>query len=353
MPIVRYIHVTKEFAPEAFGVKDVNLEIEPGELVVITGRTGSGKTTLMKLLTREYEVTEGELYFNDTPVHALKTNKLHLHRRQIGVVYQDYRLIKELTVWENVALPLYIAGKKEDEVEQRTSDLLSLIKLSHKYESFPNQLSGGEAQRVSIARSLALAPDLIFADEPTGNLDTETSRGIALLLAKINELGTTVLLSTHDLTMLDVFTNERHVQIENGSIVKDSKGSSKKSPAKVETKLDDESEKEEVREKPAATSDDSEAEKDTSELQKESESTSQDENPVEMQPKPRTLWHRLIAFGQDSKKKVAQIKSNIPSKKSPVADSPSDKPVAEAAAPVKKKHQDSAKKDKKKNDKKE
>ncbi|MBP7875612.1 ATP-binding cassette domain-containing protein [Candidatus Woesebacteria bacterium] len=353
MPIVRYVHVTKEFAPEAFGVKDVNLEIEPGELVVITGRTGSGKTTLMKLLTREYEVTEGELYFNDTPVHELKTNKLHLHRRQIGVVYQDYRLIKELTVWENVALPLYIAGKKEDEVEQRTSDLLSLIKLSHKYESFPNQLSGGEAQRVSIARSLALAPDLIFADEPTGNLDSETSRGIALLLAKINELGTTVLLSTHDLTMLDVFTNERHIQLENGSIVKNNKSSSKKTPAEVETKPKAESTKAAELEESEAKSDNSDAEQDTSKLETESESTLETENPVETQPKPRTLWHRLTAFGQDSKKKVAQIKSKIPSKKSPVSDSPSDKPVAEAAAPVKKKHHDSAKKDKKKNDKKE
>lgn len=222
MPILRYIHATKQFAPDAYGVMDVNFEVEPGELVVITGHTGSGKTTLMKLLTREYSLTEGELYFNDTPVHDLKSSKVHLHRRQIGVVYQDYRLIKDLTAWENVALPLYITGKKEDEVEQRVSDLLNLIKLTDKHDLFPSQLSGGEAQRVSIARSLALAPELIFADEPTGNLDTDTSKMIALLLAKINELGTTVLLSTHDLTLLDVFTKERHVQLEKGAIVKDS-----------------------------------------------------------------------------------------------------------------------------------
>ena len=222
MPIVRYINVTKQFTPESYGVLDVSFEIEPGELVVITGHTGSGKTTLMKLLTREYTVSEGQLFFKDTPVHELKSNKVHLHRRQIGVVYQDYRLIKELTVWENVALPLYIAGKKEEEIEQRTTDLLNLIKLEHLAYQFPSQLSGGEAQRVSIARSLALAPELIFADEPTGNLDSDTSKTIAQLLAKINELGTTVLLSTHDLTLLDVFTNERHIQLEKGAIIKDS-----------------------------------------------------------------------------------------------------------------------------------
>lgn len=222
MPILSYLHVTKQFAPDAYGVMDVNFTVDPGELVVITGHTGSGKTTLMKLLTREYTVSEGELYFNDTPVHALKSNKVHLHRRQIGVVYQDYRLIKDLTVWENVALPLYIAGKKEAEIEQQTSDLLNLVKLQDKYDLFPNQLSGGEAQRVSIARSLALAPELIFADEPTGNLDVDTSKAIALLLAKINELGTTVLLSTHDVTLLDIFTGERHIQLEKGSIVADS-----------------------------------------------------------------------------------------------------------------------------------
>lgn len=236
MPILRYIHVTKQFAPDSYGVMDVNLEVEPGELVVITGHTGSGKTTLMKLLTREYTVSEGELYFNETPVHELKSGKVHLHRRQIGVVYQDYRLIKDLTVWENVALPLYIAGKHDDEIEQRVSDLLNLIKLTDKATHFPSQLSGGEAQRVSIARSLALAPELIFADEPTGNLDADTSKTIAQLFAKINELGTTVLLSTHDMTLLDVFTDERHVQLEKGAVVKDS--GSKKGLNKTAAKAD-------------------------------------------------------------------------------------------------------------------
>lgn len=299
MPILRYLHVTKEFAPNTYGVKDINLEVEPGELVVITGHTGSGKTTLMKLLTREYSVSEGELYFHETPVHTLKSNKVHVHRRQIGVVYQDYRLIKDLTVWENVALPLYIAGKKEGEIEQRTSDLLNLIKLADKYELFPNQLSGGEAQRVSIARSLALAPELIFADEPTGNLDLDTSKTIALLLAKINELGTTVLLSTHDLTLLDVFNTERHVKLERGSIVNDtgSRPSAIKptspSPSDITLSPESKPEKETEPSEPSMA------------------------NPIPPVKKP--FWHRLRLNKTKSKqlsieKKVSEPKSKVDTK---------------------------------------
>lgn len=284
MPIVRYVSATKQFTPDSYGVRDVNLTIEPGELVVITGHTGSGKTTLMKLLTREYALSEGELYFNENPVHSIKSNKLHLHRRQIGVIYQDYRLIKELTVWENVALPLYIAGKKEAEIEQRTTDLLNLIKLPDKADLFPNQLSGGEAQRVSIARSLALGPELIFADEPTGNLDVDTSKTIALLLAKINELGTTLLLSTHDLTLLDIFTNERHIQLEKGAIVKDT--GTQKAHAKAPT--------------PHA-----EADKLTPEANTPKESASTPEET----PK-KSAWHRLPLVGKKAEKKQEKTEEN-------------------------------------------
>lgn len=288
MPIVRYVHATKQFAPDSYGVMDVNLDIEPGELVVITGHTGSGKTTLMKLLTREYALSEGELYFKDSPVHTLKSNKLHLHRRQIGVIYQDYRLIKDLTVWENVALPLYIAGKKEVEIEQRVSDLLNLIKLPDKADLFPSQLSGGEAQRVSIARSLALGPELIFADEPTGNLDVDTSRTIALLLAKINELGTTLLLSTHDLTLLDIFDKERHIQLEKGGIIKDTgtqkTSSAAEKPKEPEAVKEPEPEKKSVEPVPVE------------EIKKPDE---------EKKPK-KSVWHRLPLVGSKLEKKKAK-----------------------------------------------
>lgn len=233
MPILSYSQVTKRFGPDLTVLDTVSFSVEPGELIVLTGQTGCGKTTLMKLLTREYTPTSGEIYFHDLPVHSLKLGKVHLLRRQLGIVFQDYRLIRELNVWENIASPLYIVGKKDAEIEQRVSDLLNLIKLTDRADAFPSQLSGGEAQRVAIARSLALAPELLFADEPTGNLDSETSKGIAALLGKINELGTTVIIATHDLTLLELFATERHLQLNRGKIVSDQKRTTPTTPNKA------------------------------------------------------------------------------------------------------------------------
>ncbi len=221
MPILTYTDVTKQFGPDVTILDCVSFAVEPGELVLLTGQTGSGKTTLMKLLTREYRLTSGEIYFNDLPVHELSMGKIHELRRVLGVVFQDYRLIKDSNVWENIAAPMFITHKTDAEIEQRTSDLLNLIGLAHKAEHFPSQLSGGEAQRVAIARALALGPELVFADEPTGNLDPETSKGIAQLLEKINELGTTILIATHDPVLFDVFAKRRRLELAKGKLVKD------------------------------------------------------------------------------------------------------------------------------------
>lgn len=221
MPILTYTDVTKQFGPDVTILDNVSFVVEPGELVLLTGQTGSGKTTLMKLLTREYRLTSGEIYFNDLPVHELSMGKVHELRRVLGVVFQDYRLIKDSNVWENIAAPMFITHKTDAEIEQRTSDLLNLIGLAHKAEHFPSQLSGGEAQRVAIARALALGPELVFADEPTGNLDPETSKGIAQLLEKINELGTTILIATHDPVLFDVFLKRRRLELAKGKLVKD------------------------------------------------------------------------------------------------------------------------------------
>lgn len=221
MTILSFSQVSKTFGSDHTVLDGVSFSVEAGELVILTGPSGSGKTTIMKLLTREYSVTSGEIFFHDTPVHSLKLSKVHTLRRQLGVVYQDYRLIRDMNVWENIATPLYIAGKKDADTEQRVSDLLNLIALTDKADAFPSQLSGGEAQRVAIARALALGPDLIFADEPTGNLDALTSKGIANLLGKINELGTTIIIATHDLTLLDIFLTERHLQLADGKIQSD------------------------------------------------------------------------------------------------------------------------------------
>lgn len=206
--------VNKFFADQPTAIVDFDLEIEDGELVVITGPSGAGKTTLMKLLIREYLPTSGEITFANWQLNQLKNSQVPELRRQIGVVFQDYKLIEDMNVWENIALPLYISGKKEAEIESRVTDLLNLIGLADKALNFPKQLSGGEAQRVSIARALAVAPKVIFADEPTGNLDKDATLKITRLLKKINELGTTLLFATHDQLVLDELKNHKIVHLE-------------------------------------------------------------------------------------------------------------------------------------------
>ena len=226
--MIIFSSVTKTFGNGTTALSDVSLRIDPGELVVITGPSGSGKTTLMRLLIREYDVTSGEIIFAETPLEKIKNRQIPLHRRQIGVVFQDYKLLPDLNVWENIALPLNIVGRKQSEIESRVTDLLKLIGLEDKAWLFPTQLSGGEAQRISIARALATGPNLIFADEPTGNLDKETSLAITKLLKKINELGTTVLLATHDTTVLDFLKSSRQIHLNNGILEKDTQ------PKKIE-----------------------------------------------------------------------------------------------------------------------
>lgn len=227
--------VTKHFGPDTQpALQDVSFEVDPGELVLVTGHSGSGKTTLMKLMTKEYLPSEGEIFFEDVPLSSIKSSQTYQIRRKIGVVFQDYRLLNELTVWENISLALSIIHTHEQEIEQRVTDLLDLTGLMDKAFLFPQQLSGGEAQRVSIARALSTAPKVIFADEPTGNLDEDTSRSIVQLLKKINELGTTVFITTHDVTVKSMLEGERNMKLEKGRLVEDSGGHKKKQ--KTETK---------------------------------------------------------------------------------------------------------------------
>lgn len=220
--MIVYSGVTKRFG-DLTAIDNVDLAVDPGELVMITGHSGSGKTTLMKLLTREYQPSEGEIVFDSKPLQAISPSQLYRHRRRIGVVFQDYKLLPEYTVWENIALPLYISGKPQAEIEERVTDLLKLISLADKAFFFPNQLSGGEAQRVSIARALATAPSVIFADEPTGNLDPETTLMIAQLLGTINSLGTTLLIATHDLSVIEALKHARRITLDQGRVINDTK----------------------------------------------------------------------------------------------------------------------------------
>ena len=215
--------VTKSFYPGDCGVFDLNFLIETGDAVVLTGKSGAGKTTIMKLLIREYQPESGEIYLDDQVYSQVGSDQTHFIRRKVGVVFQDFLLINELTAWENIALPLEVTGKSKSEIKKRVGDLIKLVGLKNKENLFPNQLSGGEAGRVGIARALALAPEVIFADEPTGNLDPKTSLDIAKILKKINQLGTTLILATHDPIIVDLFANDRIIKLENGRIVADSK----------------------------------------------------------------------------------------------------------------------------------
>jgi len=218
--MIVFQNVTKHFGTD-FAVTELDFSIQPGELVVITGPSGSGKTTLMRLLTREYRPNSGEIIFDDLPLTKLSSGKVHLHRRKIGVVFQDYKLLAELNVWENIALALSIIGTTQAEIERRVTDLLELVGLTEKAFLFPNQLSGGEAQRVSIARALSTAPKVIFADEPTGNLDPQNAQSVIKLLKKINDLGTTVLITTHNPEVKTWLDTDREMHLEGGKIVSD------------------------------------------------------------------------------------------------------------------------------------
>lgn len=317
--MITFASVTKAFGDDLVALQDVSFHIEPGELVVITGPSGSGKTTLMRLLTKEYEPTEGEITFNDTQLHKIKGGQVHKHRRQIGVIFQDYKLLPELNVWENIALSLYITGQKQNEIEQRVTDLLRLISLDDKPFLFPSQLSGGEAQRVSIARALATAPSVIFADEPTGNLDAETSASIARLLQKINKLGTTVLIATHDVSVLDLMEDERHIRLEKGKLVKDEPASTKGKKTKTEAAPKAAAPEPKAETKVTAETPKTEAKKAEPPKTQKSERSAEikppgvtppadtDTTPPTMEPKPKkSLLGKIWPFG---KKKVEEPKT--------------------------------------------
>ncbi len=218
--MIVFSKVTKQFGDNPPAVEDVSFSVEPGEFLFLTGHSGSGKTTLLKLLTREYTLTSGEIEFDGQPLTKLKGSTVHRHRRKIGVVFQDYRLLPELNVWENIALALEIISKPQKEIEERVTDLLELVQLTDKAYFFPAELSGGESQRVGIARALATAPNVLLADEPTGNLDADNTLMIARLFDKIHQLGTTVLFATHDLSVLETL-GHRRIKLEKGKVIED------------------------------------------------------------------------------------------------------------------------------------
>lgn len=203
-------------------LEDIDFAIEPKEFVSIVGQSGAGKTTLLKMLIAEEKPSSGQVFFESIDVHAIPLSKLPFLRRKIGVIFQDFKLLPNKTAYENIAFAMEAAGKKDNEIEENVPQVLELVNLMDKACSFPDELSGGEKQRVGIARAIVNQPDVIIADEPTGNLDPLNSWEIIQILKKINELGTTVLMATHNKTIIDSL-GKRVITLEKGRIIRDDK----------------------------------------------------------------------------------------------------------------------------------
>lgn len=221
--MIYFDKVTKVYfdgAPPA--VQDITLGIEPGEFVSLVGHSGAGKTTLLKMLFAEVSPTEGSVYFGSRQIGELSSNELLKLRRNIGTVFQDFRLLGTKNVYENIAFALEVAGKSDEDIQADVPHVLDLVGLADKIWSFPHELSGGEQQRVAIARAIVNQPDVLIADEPTGNLDPINAHDVVEILKKINDLGTTVLLTTHNKTVVDSI-GRRVVTMDQGRIVRDDK----------------------------------------------------------------------------------------------------------------------------------
>ena len=220
--MIYYDKVTKKYNGGPPAVEDITLGIDPGEFVSIVGHSGAGKTTLLKMLFAEISPTEGSVYFGSQEISALSQNELRELRRKIGTIFQDFRLLPMKTVYENIAFALEVAGKSDEDIEADVPHVLDLVGLPEKMWSFPSELSGGEQQRVAIARAIVNQPDVLIADEPTGNLDPINTHDVVEILKKINDLGTTVLVATHNKSVVD--SVGRHVvTMDQGRVVRDDK----------------------------------------------------------------------------------------------------------------------------------
>lgn len=220
--IIRIENATKSYPGDFVALDNVNLIINEGEFVSIVGQTGAGKSTLLKLIYAEEDPTVGEVYFNGRSVSEIKRKHLPYYRRNIGTVFQDFKLLPQKTAFENVAYALEVNGESTDEINEKVPEILDIVGLGNKLEMYPRQLSGGEQQKVSLARALINSPEMIIADEPTGNLDPISTWDIIKLLLKINTLGTTIFLATHNREIVDRI-NKRVLVMEKGRLVSDIK----------------------------------------------------------------------------------------------------------------------------------
>lgn len=220
--MIRFKNISKIYDNNVKALSDVNIDIEAGEFVFLVGPSGAGKSTFIKMLLKEIEPSAGKIIIGDTDLSRLTRKSMPYFRRKIGMVFQDFRLIPNLNVYENVAFAMKVVEASPREIRRRVPMVLSLVGLSHKYKMFPSELSGGEQQRVSLARAIVNNPSLLIADEPTGNLDPETAKEIMGLLDDINKAGTTILMATHAKDIVDTM-KKRVIAIEGGEIVRDEK----------------------------------------------------------------------------------------------------------------------------------
>lgn len=220
--MIYFDNVSKIYNGNEPALQDITLSIEPSEFVSIVGHSGAGKTTLLKMLLAEDSPTHGSIFFESTNIHNLSRDELNRLRRRIGMVFQDFRLIPNKTAYENIAFAMEAAGRSEEEIATDVPYVLDLVDLGDKIWSFPRELSGGEQQRVAIARAIVNQPDVVIADEPTGNLDPVSTFDIVQILKKINDLGTTVLLTTHNKGVIDSL-GHRVITMDGGKIIRDDK----------------------------------------------------------------------------------------------------------------------------------
>jgi len=220
MALIHFKNISKVYNAHSVALDNVSFEIEPKEFVSIVGKSGAGKSTLLKLLIAEESPTSGKVFFDNQDVHKLKSSDVPFLRRRIGVIFQDYKLLPQKTAHENVSYAMEIAGRTDTDIRRDVPQVLDLVGLGDRAGNFPHELSGGEKQRVAIARALVQRPDVLVADEPTGNLDPINTWEIIRLLMKINEFGTTVVLATHNKEIVDSL-GKRVVILEGGKLIRD------------------------------------------------------------------------------------------------------------------------------------
>jgi len=222
MKMIEFKNVTKIYNDNTAALKSISLNLKKGEFIFLVGPSGSGKSTFIKLLIKEFDVTSGAILIAGRNICKLKSSRIPHLRRNMGCVFQDFKLLPNKTVYENVAFALDVIGKPSYAIKIQVPQVLKLVGLYQKMQSFPHQLSGGEQQRVSIARAFVNRPPILLADEPTGNLDPVTSEGIMKLLSRISLIGTTVVMATHDKGVVNSM-RRRVVELENGEIIRDQK----------------------------------------------------------------------------------------------------------------------------------